>query len=467
MAGAAKARSNPSGSAVQRCLTTQRIRNDVSLDNWRPRRGFQPHGYGLEWYPSRDAALEAQPGRLLVATPYEYEHCGQGGFTSLRQARKYAAFEDYRQFWDTIEGYQTQELPQNLHEVFVEDQPRCLYFDLDGHPSYRSGHKDIIRLLRTFVRWYFSGDRFGWSDLSPEPVVLLSSDPKKYSCHVVFPQIQFENYAQQNEYTTALLAALPAMVLDLEGEESIQILDKLVDRVPYSRFQLLRGPFACKLKDGALQPETLLEPQEYFRNDPLTCFAGYVNPDYTLALPPVQRLLECNEELRQIIEKHSERVTSCQASRLPSLDLTNLLLDNFQTSHTGKLSLAGLTPLQQYEVCLKHLHPDRASHWWSWFRISGITFTLLDKYSHDEEAMQQIWQAHFKWSSQYDWFDEDENVEIVLKARGRSASGMGLLLILVRHDNPGLQVKEYAFEFPRDRVLCGKKRMLRDLDSSA
>merc|ERR1719401_165759 len=114
---------------------------------------------------------------------------------------------------------------------------------------------------------------------------------------------------------SVLLAALPALVVDCEGGSSVPILGHLVDRVPYNSFQLFRGPYACKLSGGRLVRETCLEPDSFFRNDPLTLFVGHVNPDNALQLLPVHELLSRNEELREHHTQHLQRMESVARSR--------------------------------------------------------------------------------------------------------------------------------------------------------
>eukprot|EP00931_Biecheleriopsis_adriatica_P075415 TRINITY_DN49282_c0_g1_i1.p1 TRINITY_DN49282_c0_g1~~TRINITY_DN49282_c0_g1_i1.p1 ORF type:complete len:471 (-),score=82.66 TRINITY_DN49282_c0_g1_i1:73-1485(-) len=447
------ARSTEGATVAHRQISTSWSRSSRGPNLLLPRRGFQRREYGLDWYPSKESLFEAgatPESSVLVAASYEYEAMDREGFgASLKQARKYAAFPSHWEYWDCIQQHDRAERPHNLHEIFVEDQPRCLYFDLDGHPVHKGAHRDITRWLQLFVHWFFSGDRLGWTDTDPEPVVLTSPDPAKYSCHIVFPQIQFSSYQQQSEYMPTLLAALPSLVVDLEGEESVPILDRLVDRVPYSKFQLFRGPLACKLKQGELRYDTRLEPEDFFISNELTCFAGHIDTDYSLELPPLAKLLEWNQELRHHHEKQSRRVFSC-TDTLPSVqDQSVLYQERFQRRlHSNKLDLAGLTPVEQFEACLERLHPDRAEDWWSWFRICGVTCRLLEEYGANEEVRRRIWKAHMDWSSAYPWFEEDENVDMVLKAQGRSSSGIGLLMKLVRHDNPDLDVRTTLWRFP-------------------
>jgi hypothetical protein len=389
-----------------------------------------------------------------VASSYEIESTDRAGeFAGLDAVRKYSSFPSHQQFWETLVYCERHQVLHNLHEVLNEDQPRCLYFDLDGLPSYRGVHNNIVAWLQAFVRWFFSADSLGWPDEYPTPVLLKSGELKKYSCHVVFPQIQFENYEHQTQYMSVLLSALPALVVDLEGQQSVKVLEVLVDRVPYTKFQLFRGPNACKLSLGELRRSTRLVPEEYFMGDPLTCFTGYVNKDYALQLPSLSHLLGSNEELRKYHERQIRRVPVCSG-----IDQTNLFVERFEyRQKRGKLDLAGLPPIEQYEVCLDHLHPERASDWLSWFRICGVTFSMLEQFGHDQTARIRIWDAHCKWSSQYLDFDEAENEQMVHQARGKRVSGLGLLMQLVQHDNPLLQVRESTWPVPPKKQLNPKK----------
>eukprot|EP00933_Yihiella_yeosuensis_P014273 TRINITY_DN12852_c2_g2_i1.p1 TRINITY_DN12852_c2_g2~~TRINITY_DN12852_c2_g2_i1.p1 ORF type:complete len:510 (+),score=62.77 TRINITY_DN12852_c2_g2_i1:50-1531(+) len=432
--------------ATQWTRSAKWTRNGTGADLWLPRRGFQRREYGLDWYPTKDDLFHAGASPVLVGCSYEYEAISREGTASLKQARKYSSFESHEQYWDKIGEYERDGLEHNLHEIFDEMQPRCLYFDLDGHPSYKGAHQSIVGWLKAYVRWFFGGDRLNWKDVDPDPVVLTSSDPGKYSCHVVFPQIQFANYGHQCLYMPALLSALPALVVDLEDNKSVPILEQLVDRVPYTRFQLFRGPYACKLKAGKLERDSKLEPEGVFKSDPLACFASHVEPDYALQLPKLTDLLDWNEELRHYYENQHQRITSCNGTSNSLMDQTNLFVESFQSRlRTGNLDLAGLTPIEQFEVCLKHLHPDRASDWWSWFRICGVTYSVLEKHGEDEAARDRIWKAHFDWSANYPWFGEDENADMVMQASGRPVSGISLLKKLVKHDNPCLKVREAAW----------------------
>lgn len=417
---------------------------------WKPQRGFQRRDYGLQWHSTKESLLADGPGPVLVGTSYEYDAQGASGESAVRQAKKYASVQTHTELWDIICRHEWLDRPHNLHEVFLDSQPRNLYFDLDGEPGYRAIHPEIINWLRVFVRWFFSGDRLGWADSDPEPLVLMTENPAKYSCHVVFPQIHFANYAQQCEYMQIMLNALPALVAELEGGESVPILEKVVDRVPYTKFQLFRGPYACKLTSGVLRRETRLEPEGHFRDDPLAAFASRVNEDYALELPPTARLLEWNEELRFFNERQQSLVSAANGGTMGQVspqDMANLYTPTFQTGRSGGiLDFAGLSDLEQYEVAMQHLNPDRALQWWSWFRMSGVTYTMLDRYKDNADARKRIWKAHFAWSSKYPGFCEDENVNSVMKCQGSRVSGLQLLFQLVRFDNPGMEVRTSTWQ---------------------
>merc|ERR1712113_1273134 len=116
---------------------------------------------------------------------------------------------------------------------------------------------------------------------------------------------------QQTEYITILLSALPALKVHLEGGESVPILQQVVDRGPYTSFQLFRGPYACKMTvGGSFRPETRFEPEGYLHSDPLTCFVGHVEADQALQLPTVQQILSMNEEVRHFHEQLWRKVES-------------------------------------------------------------------------------------------------------------------------------------------------------------
>lgn len=403
--------------------------------------GFLRRECGLQWYRNKEELLSSSPGSVLVASSYEFTRGVQ-----LAQARKYSSFSSHDEYWDCIQDRDNQGVLHNLHEVFSVKTPRCLYFDLDGPPSYREVHLEIVKLLREYVFWFFDGEHSGWKPDALEPVVLTSGDPSKYSAHVVFPEVQFRDYAHQREYMRVLLSALPALQAELPDGRSLPLLEQLVDCVPYSQFQLLRGPFACKLKNGLLQPDTSLEPEGYFRSDPLAYFAGHVDSDYALPFPSVDTLVSRNEKLRHYREQYMmglSRSCSSSSGRCSFQDEFNLYQRILSMEGTvGELDLTGLSDLDQYEVALKWLHPHRSMQWWSWFRISGVTYSMLRQYQSDLVAQRRIWDAHFEWSRGYPHFDLEENVDMVQSCDGKPVSGLNLLKRLLRFDNPCLTVMD-------------------------
>jgi len=150
-----------------------------------PRRSFQKREYGIDWYQNKQELLEANPGPVLVGSAYAYE----SKYGEIRQARKYASFNSHYDYWSCIGQCSKSLLPHSFHEIFPAQESRCLYFDLDGKPEYRMWHDVIVSALGRFVRWFFCGDRLQWEEQAPEPVVHTSSDPSKYSCHVISPDI--------------------------------------------------------------------------------------------------------------------------------------------------------------------------------------------------------------------------------------------------------------------------------------
>ena len=101
----------------------------------------------------------------------------------------------------------------------------------------------------------------------------------------------------------------------MEGGEE-RLLQRLVDSAVYKPFQLLRGPYACKLdKKGQVVGSSKFEPQEVFRKDELTCFAGYVREDYALPLPSIDEILQQHEALLEEDEQAILRLFAPQTAR--------------------------------------------------------------------------------------------------------------------------------------------------------
>lgn len=417
--------------------------------------GFRQGELGMEWFRTKDEVLKAGPGPVLVGASYEYTPRGEQG---VKQARKYAGFGDHHAYSETVRACLRQETPHNLNEILQVASPRCLYFDLDGASSYGDWHSSIIIWLSNYVRWFFSGDRLEWDESAPEPVVLRSKDPSKYSCHVIFPQIQFASHAQQREYMTLLLGSLRALQVEMDDGETEPVLETVVDRVPYMPFQLFRGPYACKLKDGVLREETQFKPLNVFRGDELTCFAGHVNRRYALELAPPEQLLEWNEELRHYSQTNLERVAASGAAGglgnypVSHQDMACLYDMSFQRYGASYLDLAGRPNVEVYEECLKLLHPKRCMQFWSWFRITGVTYKMLEQYQHDAVCREQIWKAHCTWSSGYSDFCEQENWNWVQKSAGRRVSGLSLLIRLVCFDNPDMTAR-FSNHLPRRHLV--------------
>jgi hypothetical protein len=180
-----------------------------------------------------------------------------------------------------------------------------------------------------------------------------------------------------------------------------------------------------------------------------------VVPEYALKLPTVQELLAWNDELRHFHAEQEQRVKASASQRdgpegswpVSPQDQANLYHPAFQRPGGGIVDLAGLTEVEKYEEALSWLHPERASQWWSWFRVCGVTFRMLEKFGRSEAARSRIWKAHHTWSKAYAFFNEEENVEQVLASRGRNVSGFTLLLRLLRFDNPHMEVRESSWQW--------------------
>jgi len=282
-------------------------------------------------------------------------------------------------------------------------------------------------------------------------VVHVSADSSKYSCHVHYPQIAFQDHDEQQEYMALLFSALSEVKFEIKDHGSIPILQQLVDRVPYTKFQLFRGPYACKISKGRYRPETAFRPEGFFSNNPLACFVGYVNQDYRLPLLRPAQVLECNGEVRHHQEQSRLHIHKTLAVNDWGYSHDNISLQDksylydpvFEQDTKGTINLSGLSDLEKYELALQRLHPDRSCQWWSWFRISSVTYKLLQKYDTDSRSSKRIWDAYFAWSSRYPHFDKQENIRLVRANQGKERmSGLPLLIQLMKHDNPGMDINE-------------------------
>lgn len=122
---------------------------------------------------------------VLVAKSYCTEKVKKST-GEFQQVKKYGIFPSYQAFSDKIE----QTKINGFHEVLPKNKPRCLYFDIDGKPVFKKLHDQIIGAMQHLVFWFFFRGR---EDVTAEqiiPVVMTTDSPNKYSCHIVFPQIQ-------------------------------------------------------------------------------------------------------------------------------------------------------------------------------------------------------------------------------------------------------------------------------------
>eukprot|EP00921_Rhytidocystis_pertsovi_P017496 GHVQ01027535.1.p1 GENE.GHVQ01027535.1~~GHVQ01027535.1.p1 ORF type:complete len:112 (-),score=7.89 GHVQ01027535.1:765-1100(-) len=52
-----------------------------------------------------------------------------------------------------------------------------------------------------------------------------------------------------------------------------------------------------------------------------------------------------------------------------------------------------------YEKLMPCLNEKRCDDFSSWFRLCGITYSMLRKYKADTSAQRRIWTAFFRWSA--------------------------------------------------------------------
>ena len=137
-----------------------------------------------------------------------------------------------------------------------------------------------------------------------------------------------------------MLRALSKVSFLCGGEALALLLDELVDMVPYTRCQLLRGPYACKLQDSRLLSETSfqLQPGWPFEKDPLTAFASYASLAHALDLPTLSKLCGKNQALQRVEERcprrsiHKVLAPGLKTAAPSNSDMNVLYIDCFRKS---------------------------------------------------------------------------------------------------------------------------------------
>uniref|UniRef100_A0A0G4HMM6 Uncharacterized protein n=1 Tax=Chromera velia CCMP2878 TaxID=1169474 RepID=A0A0G4HMM6_9ALVE len=461
---------------------------------------------GLVFFPTKAHLIEAKPPPSSAWAAKSLPKIQKG----VRKAvSSYTFFEDFESFFLFLQNAYDQQRPLPFFEVFPEDKPRCLYFDLDSSDaSFKGREMQHVKELTDMVRHFFCVDD---AEIL-EPNVLIANRPDKYSCHVRFPQISFANQRHQNDVLRLFLDTLysggktniltdgdPELASASEKSGAMRAkaftdrgrpeVNAVIDRAPYTSFQLLRAPFACKLRDGQPAEDSTLVPYTWppWKNDERTFFASFVEPLYASpsATTDIEEICARREDVRTVRELHQrsrggtaalwgfvkrpgsgaggggdslnlfspqfvkgkglerkgEREGEKASSKRNKKSSPGAMDDLEDVSGTSeRVVLAGLSDVAIFRTLLNDLHPSRASDWYSWFRVCGICWTLLESGKASEEATADTWEAFFAWSKQYTDFDEAENIKMVEKNEGRPfawAQGRRTLLQMAEHDNPG------------------------------
>jgi len=221
----------------------------------------------------------------------------------------------------------------------------------------------------------------------------------------------------------------------------------MVDPLVYNPFQILRAPWASKMSaQGTLLPSTMFIPS----CDDHTAFAGYVDASIRRELPEPTPFRSKKQQKRSF--------------KLGHADINKLYLLKFEQERTGTITFDS-SPVEIFRRALELMHPERACHWWSWFRLCGIVYRVMHphyiipvlppkppsndtvklptavplsrlfvngKYSSDD-----MLEVFLDWSRKhYKTFDRQENIDMIYGSEGKPASGSWLLSQLVMFDNP-------------------------------
>jgi len=384
--------------------------------------GFQPDDGEKFWHLRRDEAVAAACGaRPLVATSYWARDENRSG--EPRAVKKFSFFESYKEYHSYIQLCRASGQVQGLDEMLLHDQERVLYFDLDCKTdvtSLKAISSQIVEVLSCYVQWFFLLDK------PATPVVLWSEQAEKFSVHVLFPEIQFPTHAHQMLYLPTLVQGMRLV----EGKFSF--IRALVDPFPYNKTQFFRGPYAAKLRPTGYDASTALIPGNLFRGDPLTPFIGYCNPDYKLELPTLSEIVSQRASLH--------RQARMQRDCVGSSDDMVLWDEEFVQNRDACLEdLRNMHEVDQFAALLPHLHPLRASHYWSWFRVAGVAARLMKMYPALEE---DVWQAFETWSQQFPRYCPLENRGVLDKAAEKEGlPTVKLVEQLASFDNTQLEIR--------------------------
>eukprot|EP00397_Hematodinium_sp_SG-2012_P022945 GEMP01023813.1.p1 GENE.GEMP01023813.1~~GEMP01023813.1.p1 ORF type:complete len:257 (+),score=40.30 GEMP01023813.1:528-1298(+) len=212
-----------------------------------------------------------------------------------------------------------------------------------------------------------------------------------------------------------------------------ETLEDVVDRIPYSRFQLFRCPWAAKLSSEGLQRDTMfVPPKDQFRNNPNTVFVGYTKSTYRRPLPPPI--------------PWTPRVIARQGFRAGLLDGNCLYLDRFLQTERDYVFHFDTDVAFSLRQALALLHPYRATHWWSWFRICGVIFRIYEE-QINRGSKDEVMEAFLQWSQRYyPYFQRDENISMIMRCAGKRISGGYLLSQLVLFDNPNMRFPDLRID---------------------
>merc|ERR1712194_714020 len=136
------------------------------------------------------------------------------------------------------------------------------------------------------------------------------------------------------------------------------------------------------------------------------------------------------------------------------------------------------SPADKFRIALANIHPARAEQFWSWFRLCGTVYTLMEEAEEQwtvengpvgsvQDASDSsvnvlptgasssrsastnfpasfrspdahaILECFLRWSSRYSDYSKEENLHQVERSAGCRVSGFALLIRLLRNDNPG------------------------------
>lgn len=213
-------------------------------------------------FTSKHALLDSLKGNIPKSSLIAFQYCFNQSSDNRSLKFKYGIEPNQDALIKCLHGQFMLNNPFPAFEAVESDDPSCLYFDLESsNVIYSEWEFYIVDYFTKVISFMFD------TETSPlSPVVLKASRTDKFSMHIRFPQIQFENKLQIRDffqnYFFPVAHLFPIPHNYPSNFDPISIIDGSV----YKSLQLLRCPYAAKVSatSGIVDERTTLIPSDTF-----------------------------------------------------------------------------------------------------------------------------------------------------------------------------------------------------------